>query len=75
VAATGGHNEEQSEWSSGVSVDLVQSVGQKFVKGGASQFHKFRVNLHKFHALFSMRLSQLDQAITSFAQDGFRKYL
>jgi hypothetical protein len=28
------------------------------VKDGTSQFQNFRVNFHKFHALFSMRLSQ-----------------
>jgi hypothetical protein len=32
---------------------------RKCVKDGASQFQNFRVNFHKFHALFSMRLSQL----------------
>jgi hypothetical protein len=29
------------------------------------------VNFHPFHALFFTRLSQIGQAITSFAQDGF----
>jgi hypothetical protein len=43
-----------------VSDDLVQSVGQKFVKDGTSQFQNFHVNFHKFHAQFCMRLSQLD---------------
>jgi hypothetical protein len=42
-----------------VSYDLVQSVDKKFVKDGASQFQNFRVNFHKFHALFSTRLSQV----------------
>jgi hypothetical protein len=40
-----------------VSDDLVQSVDQKFMKDGASQFLNFRVNFHKFHALISKRLS------------------
>jgi hypothetical protein len=31
------------------------------------------VNFHKFHALFSTTLSQLAEAIKSFAQDVFRK--
>jgi hypothetical protein len=31
------------------------------------------VNFHKYHALFSMRLLQLDWTITSFVQDGFWK--
>jgi hypothetical protein len=48
-----------------VSDNLVQSVDQKM-----SNFH---VNFQKFHALFSMRLSQLGLSITSFAQDGFQK--
>jgi hypothetical protein len=59
-----------------MSDDLVQSVDKKkkIVKDGASQFQNFYVNFHKFHALFSMRLSQLGYAIiTSFAQDGFQK--
>jgi hypothetical protein len=42
-----------------VSEDLVQNVTKKFVKDGALQFQNFRVNFHKFHALFSTRLSQL----------------
>jgi hypothetical protein len=32
---------------------------KKIVKDGASQFQKFRVNFHEFHALFSTSLSQL----------------
>jgi hypothetical protein len=44
----------------------LQSVMSLFkVKDGASQFQNFRVNFHKFHALFSTRLSQLGYAITS----------
>jgi hypothetical protein len=39
------------------SDDLVQSVDQETAKDGASQFQNSNVNLHKFHALFSMRLS------------------
>jgi hypothetical protein len=46
-------------WTSVVSDDLVQSVDQKFVKDGASQFQNFCVNFHKFHTLFSTGLSQL----------------
>jgi hypothetical protein len=42
---------------------------KKFVKDGVSQLQKF----HKFHELFSTRLSQLGWAITSFAQGGFGK--
>jgi hypothetical protein len=38
-----------------MSDDLVQSVDQKSVKDGTSQFQNFRVNFHKFHALFCMR--------------------
>jgi hypothetical protein len=38
---------------------LFKVLLQKIVKGGVSQFQNFCVNLHKFHALFTMRLSQL----------------
>jgi hypothetical protein len=41
-----------------VSDDLVQSVDQKLVKDSAPQFQNFCVNFHKFHTLFSTRLSQ-----------------
>jgi hypothetical protein len=53
------HDESRSVRPFAVSDDLVQSVEQKNVKDGASQFQNFHVNFHKFHALFSMRLSQL----------------
>jgi hypothetical protein len=43
------------------------------MKDGASQFQNFRVNFHRFHALFFTRLSQLGYARTSFAQTWFRK--
>jgi hypothetical protein len=42
-----------------VSDDLVQNVDQVSVKDSTSQFHNVHVNFHKFHTLFSMRLSQL----------------
>jgi hypothetical protein len=48
------HDKEQSDWLSEVS-DLVQSVDQKFVKYGTSQFQ----NIHVFpqiSTLFSTRL-------------------
>jgi hypothetical protein len=61
------YDEERSDWPSVVSNNLVQIVDQKFVKDGASQFRNFRVNFHKFHALFSMRLSKLGFAIIRFA--------
>jgi hypothetical protein len=55
-----------------VSDDLFQNVNKKSVKNGVSQFKNFLMNFHKFHPLFSTRLSQLGKAIiTSFAQDGF----
>jgi hypothetical protein len=41
------------------------------VKDGVSQFQNLLLNFHTFHALFSTRLSQIGQAITSFVQDGF----
>jgi hypothetical protein len=42
-------------------------------KDGTSQFQKFRMNFHKFHALFSMRLSQLGYASKNFWKDGLQK--
>jgi transposase len=61
------HDEKRSGRPSVVSDDLVRSVDQtkKIVKDGASQFQKFHVNFHKFHAFFSTRLSQLDYVIAS----------
>jgi hypothetical protein len=41
-----------------VSDDLIQCWPKKSVKDSALQFHNFHVNFHKFHALFSTRLSQ-----------------
>jgi hypothetical protein len=39
---------------------LVRSVDQKKnAKDGVSEFQNFRVNFHKFDALFSTRLSEL----------------
>jgi gamma-glutamylcysteine synthetase len=52
-------------------VIFFNALTKKLVNDGASQFQKFRVNFHTFHALFSTRLSQIGYAITSFAQDGF----
>jgi hypothetical protein len=45
-------------WPSVVSDNIVQSVEQKSEKDSASQFQNFHVNFHKFHALFSTRLSE-----------------
>jgi hypothetical protein len=42
-----------------VSDDLVQSVDQQICENGASQFLDLSCDFHKFHALFSMKLSQL----------------
>jgi hypothetical protein len=67
------HGEERSDGPVVVSDDDVQIVDQKFEKDSASQFQNFHVNFHNFHALFSTRFSQLGQATTSFAQEGFRK--
>jgi hypothetical protein len=38
---------------------LFKMLTKQFVKDGDSQFQNFCVNFLKFHALFSMRLSQL----------------
>jgi hypothetical protein len=54
VGRTNVHDEEEV-----VGHCSVQSVDQKSVKDGASQFQNFYANFHKFHALFSTRLSQL----------------
>jgi hypothetical protein len=51
------HDEEQNGRPSVVGADLFKVLAKKFVKNGASQFQKFRVNFHQFHAVFSMRLS------------------
>jgi hypothetical protein len=51
------HDEERSVRPSVVSDDLVQSVDKKFMIDSASQFQNFRMNFHKFHSLFSTRLS------------------
>jgi hypothetical protein len=50
---------------------LFKVLTKKFVKDGASQFQNFHVNIHMFHSLFSARISQIGQAVTTFAQDGF----
>jgi hypothetical protein len=52
---------------------LFKMLTKIFVKDGDSQFQNVRVIFHKFHALFSTRLSQLVYAITSFEQDEFGK--
>jgi hypothetical protein len=52
------HDEERSVRPSVVNDDLVQVLTKKFVKDGASQFQKFRVSIHKFHAVFYTRFSQ-----------------
>jgi hypothetical protein len=38
------------------------------VEGGASQFQKFHVNLHKFHTQFTARLLQFGSAFTNFTK-------
>jgi hypothetical protein len=58
MGRTNVHDEERNGRPSVVSDDLVQSVDKKFAKDGVSQFQNFRVDFHKFHALFSTRLSQ-----------------
>jgi hypothetical protein len=50
------HDEERSGRPSVVNEVLFKVLTDKFVKVGTSQFH---VSFHKFHALSSMRLSQL----------------
>jgi hypothetical protein len=55
------------EWWSCYSVD------KKCAKDGSSQFQKFRMNFHKFQGMFSLRLSQLGYAVTSFPHGAFRK--
>jgi hypothetical protein len=66
------HDDERNGRPSSVSDDLVQNVDQNSMKDGTSQFQNFNVKLHKFQALFAATFSQLDQAATRFAQDGFR---
>jgi hypothetical protein len=43
------HDEERNGRKSVMRDYLVQSVDQKSVKAGASQFQNFRVKFHKFH--------------------------
>jgi hypothetical protein len=45
------HDVKRSGRPSVVSDDLVQSVDQKSVKDGVSQFQNFPVNFNEFHAL------------------------
>jgi hypothetical protein len=49
------HDEERSDRPT----EVLKVLTKKFVKDGASQFQNLLVNFHKFHALFSTRLSQL----------------
>jgi transposase len=55
---TGIHDEERSGRPSVVSDDLVKALPKKICEDSTSQFQNFHVNFHKFHALFSMILSQ-----------------
>jgi hypothetical protein len=52
-------DEERSCRPTVVSDDLVQSVDQQICEKGLSQFQNVRVNFHKFHVIFSTRLSEL----------------
>jgi hypothetical protein len=63
--------------SSVVGDDLVKSADKKkqSLKNGDSLFQNFHVSLHKFHAPFLTRLSQLGYDTTRFERDGFRKCL
>jgi hypothetical protein len=69
----GGRTDVPNEERSSRPAILFRVLAKKFVKDGASQFQKFHVNVHKFHALFFTRLSQSGKAITNVAQDVFRK--
>jgi hypothetical protein len=57
------HGEEGSGRPPVVRVILFKMLTKKFVKDGASKFQNFHVNFHKFHALFSTRLSLLGYAV------------
>jgi hypothetical protein len=61
------HDEEPSGRPSVVSENLVQSERRRFT------ISEFSLNFHKFRARFPASLSHLGAAVTSFAQDGFRK--
>jgi hypothetical protein len=52
------HDEERNGGLSVVCAILFKMLTKKFLKDGDSQFQNFRVNFHKFHALFCTRLSQ-----------------
>jgi hypothetical protein len=45
---------------------IVRIFDKKFVKDGASQFQDFRVMSHTSEAMFSNRLPQLSQTVTTF---------
>jgi hypothetical protein len=45
---------------------LFTVVTKQFVRDGASKFQTFRANFHKFHSVFSTRLTQLGHAIAKF---------
>jgi hypothetical protein len=53
------HDEERSGRPS-VVMFLFKVLTKKLVKDGASKLQNFRMNLHKFHALFSTVISQLN---------------
>jgi hypothetical protein len=52
------HDEERSGRPA-ASCSELKLLTKKFVKDGASQFRNFYMNFHKFHQLFSTRLTQL----------------
>jgi hypothetical protein len=51
-------DKEWSGWPAICSKFSFKVLTKKFVKDGSSQLHNFLVIFYKFHALFSMRLSQ-----------------
>jgi hypothetical protein len=67
------HVQKPSGQPSILSDGHVQSVDQKICERRRLTISEPDVNFHKFHALVSSRLSQLGYAVTSFAQDAFRK--
>jgi transposase len=59
VGGTNVQDEERSDRPSVVSDDLVQNIRGKNCERWRLKLQNFRVNFHKFHALFCMILSQL----------------
>jgi hypothetical protein len=64
------HDEERSGRPSIVSDELVQCVDQKFVRDGASQFQKFRVDYHSYARLPQVLCKMVSEKYSQVAQNA-----